>query len=92
MVFMSGFSKKFMEKKERKKEKMAEEKIEILGERYHIAITSESEDALVCVFRNNTSWDKLDEETRKQIKRDIQDWGKWRIYKKLKKDLEDRDG
>jgi hypothetical protein len=71
---------------------MVEEKIEIPGERYHIVITSESEDALVCVFRNNTSWDKLDEKTRKQIKGEIKDWGKWRIYKKLKKDLENKDG
>jgi len=68
------------------------EKIEIPGERYHIEITSESEDVLVCVFRKNTEWDKLDDKTRKQIKRDINDWGKWRIYKKLKKDLENRDG
>jgi len=64
------------------------EKFDIPSEDWHIEITSESDSAMVLVFRNNNySSTPFDEAKRNKIKEDIKDWGKWRVFKELKKDL-----
>ncbi len=65
------------------------EKIPLAGQDWHIEITSESEKHISFLFiKNAPDFSSFTEEERKKIKNDIKDWGKWRKYKELKKDLE----
>lgn len=66
------------------------EKIEIPGQDWHIEIAQDNEQAIVLRIVNSGYLSTpFDEEKRKAIKEDIlKDWGKWRKYKELKKDLE----
>lgn len=69
-------------------QKQEENKIEVVGKTWHIVVTKDDDNGLVIVFRNNNPYEALTEEQRTEIKKDVQDWGKWRIFKELKKDLE----
>lgn len=65
------------------------EKIEIAGQDWHIKIAEENEKRILLEFRNNDFRSvPFNEEKRTMLKKDIQDWGKWRKFKELKKDLE----
>jgi len=65
------------------------EKIEIPNEDYHIQITKADENGIVMVFyKNNSFCPPFSQEQIEDIKKEIKDWGKWKIFKKLKKDLE----
>jgi hypothetical protein len=64
------------------------EKIDIPGENFHIEIYHEAENKILFQFVCNNPYTKLTEEDKKKIEEDIKDLGKWRIYKKLKKELE----
>jgi len=66
------------------------EKIDVVGQDWHIEIHKDDEDAMVMRFANNSfSSTPFDEKKRRVIKEDIKDWGKWRKFKELKKDLGD---
>ena len=67
-------------------------KIEIPGEKFHVEVTHETENKVLFAVINNNIYEALSEEDKKKIEEDIKDFGKWRIYKKLKKDLEDKNG
>lgn len=67
-------------------------RIDFPGENFHAEFTHEDETKVLIAFRNNHPFDELKEEDRKKIIEDLKDLGKWRIYKKLRKDLEDKDG
>lgn len=64
------------------------ERIDIEGQKWHIEVTHETDKSLLISFVNNNPYEGLTEEQRKQIKEDIRDWGKWRIFKNLKRDLD----
>ena len=69
-----------------------EEKIIIEKEDYIGSIVKDDEESLLIVFRGNHFGSKpMSEELRKKLKEDIKDWGKWREYKQLKKELTSSD-
>ncbi len=72
---------------------MTEERkrINFPGENFHAEVTYEDKVKILIAFINNNSYDELKEEDRKKIMEDVSDIGKWRIFKKLKKELE-KDG
>lgn len=70
---------------------MVEERIDIPGEKFHIELIHETENKLLFAVISNNTYEELSDEDKKKIKGDIKDLGKWRIFKKLKRDLE-KDG
>lgn len=65
-------------------------RIDIPGEDWHIEVTHETPNKILFAVLNNNSFEAMKEEDKKKIMKDIEDFGKWRIYKKLNKDLENK--
>ena len=68
------------------------ERIDIPGEEFHIELVLENEMKILVAFMNNNPYEELKEEDKAKIKKDIEDLGKWRMFKELKKELEGSNG
>lgn len=64
------------------------EKIEIPGQNWHIILYHQTDYAMVLRIEKNNPHETFKDEELKIIKEDLKDWGKWRKFKELKKDLE----
>jgi len=68
---------------------MVTERIDVKGQDFYIVSSHTSPESLVLAFRKIKDTFPFTPEEIEAIKEDIKDWGKWRKYKELKKDLED---
>lgn len=64
------------------------EKINVEGQDFYIEVMKEDKEVLLLAFRKIKDSYPFTPEDIKEIKEDTKDWGKWRVFNKLKKDLE----
>jgi hypothetical protein len=62
--------------------------IDVPGKTWHMEITHDAENVLLIAFRGNNPHLPLTTNQKEEIIKDVEDWGKWKVFKELKRDLE----